>query len=119
MDIYLILLHVRFVLILMTQTPEAIVLPKAIRLQLIQNTSKQWNKYNLKAMETLLSDEFKNIYSTLPLFLERGLKKYQAVIKVSKTRYIGSNLPTNVDVTKPVGEFQKSMEVNTKTFGST
>ena len=117
MDIYLILLHVRFVLILMTQTLEAIVLPKAIRLQLIQNTSKQWNKYNLKAMETLLSDEFKNSYSTLPLFLERGLKKYQAVIKVSKTRYIGSNLPTNVDVTKPVGEFQKSMEVNTKPLG--
>ena len=93
MDIHVILLRVKFVLILMTQTPEAIVLPKAIRLQLIQNTSKQWNKYNLKAMETLLSDEFKNIYLTkvhsMSLFLERGLKKYQAVIKVSKTRYIG------------------------------
>ena len=121
MGIYVILLHVRFVLILMTQTPEAVVLPKAIRLQVNQNISKQWNKYYMKAIATLLSVEFKNIYSTkvhsLSLLLERGLKKYQAMIKVSKTRYIDSYVTRNVDVAKPMGAFQKSMEVNTKLLG--
>ena len=118
MDNYALLRYVTFILILMNQTPEAVFLPKLMR---IKNASKEWNKYTLKAIASTLSAEFRNTLSTnVPLMsslLERGHKKFQAMLNVSKNKCIGTYFPSMVAMRKPSGTFQKSMEFNTKPLG--
>ena len=79
MDTYVILLlHVTLIFILMNQTPEAVILPKAMRLH---GASNHWNKYILKAIETVLSAELRNNHSTkvalMSNLLERGHRKLE------------------------------------------
>ena len=108
-------MHVTIILILLNQTTEAVALPKEIQ---IQKTSKQWNKYNLKAIITVMSAEFRNNHSSkvplVPSFLEKAHRKFEAMLNVSKSRYIGSYFPSMVSVRKPFGEFQKVMKFKTK-----
>ena len=120
MDTYviLLLLHMTLILILMNQTSEAVILPKAMRLQ---GTSKQWNKYILKAIVTVLSAELRNNHSTkvalMSNLLERGHRKLDAMMNVSRSRYTGNYFPSVEPMKKPLGEFQKSMTFTTKPLG--
>ena len=120
MDTYviLLLLHVTLISILINQTPGAVVLPKAMRLQ---RASKQWYKYILKAIVTVLSAELTNNHSTkvalMSNLLERGHRKLEAMMNVSRSRYIGNYFPSIEPMKKPLVEFQKSMTFTTKPLG--
>ena len=118
MNNYALLTFVTFIFILMNQTPEAVFLPKSMQ---IKKALKEWNKYTLKAIASALSTEIRNTLSTnvpsMSSLLERGHRKFQTMLNVSKNRYIGAYFPSMVAMRKPLGKCQKTMEFNTKPLG--